>query len=183
MKKENTSVKSGLFNENIKKEAGTEVYYTIMMEQWKTANEMAANISEQRNSMNNFYISLISVLVGGILFSDQLLSSNIIAKTVLCITIGVIGFICCQKWISQIENYKQLNGAKYEIINELEKNLSANVISYEYLITEKNEKTEKRKTSFSDQEKSIAKLFRAVILIVPLIIIISSWAMWLWERM
>ena len=171
-----------LINEDIKEKAGSEIYYTIMMEQWKTANEMAAQISEQRNNMNNFYMSLMSIIVGGILFSDQIVNTSIVVKTLMFIIIGIIGFICCQKWISQIENYKRLNASKYEVINELEKHLSANVMTYEYLLTEKKLPKGKRKISFSDQEKSIAKLYRLIIILVSIVMLIGSWISWMGEN-
>lgn len=164
-----------LINEYIRDKAGAEVYYTVLMEQWKTANEMAANISEQRNNMNNFYMSLMSILIGGILFSDQLLSTNIIAKTVLFLTIAVIGVFVCKKWRIQIDNYGRLNGAKYEIINELERNLSANVMYCEWLRSERNARKQKKKVNFSEQEKGIAKLFEYVVLIVPIVMLVGTW--------
>ena len=167
-----------LLNEYIEARAGSDVYYTILMEQWKTANEMAANISTQRNNMNNFYMSLMSILIGGILFSDQLLSTNDMAKTVLFITIAAMGVICCNIWVAQIDNYGKLNGAKYDIINELERSLPANVLLCEYNKTENNARRGRRKINFSKQEKSIAKLFKYVMIIVPLIMLIGTW----WDK-
>lgn len=172
-----------LFNEYIKDESGRKVFYTILMEQWKTANEMAANISSQRNNMNNFYISLMSILIGGIMFSDQLLNSNVLAKTVLFITIAITGFICCQKWIAQIVNYGKLNSAKYDVINELERQLPANVMLSEYERTEKNARKEKNKINFSEQEKGIAKLFRIIVIVVPLIMLIGTWWEIIWKNL
>lgn len=164
-----------LINEYLMERAGADVYYTILMEQWKTANEMAANISAQRNNMNNFYVSLMSILVGGILFSDQLLSTNNIAKTVLFFTIAITGVFVCKKWRLQIDNYGKLNGAKYEVINELERNLPANVMYCEWLRTERNARKQKRKINFSEQEVGIAKLFEYVVLIVPIIMLVGTW--------
>lgn len=170
-----------LLNEHIKISAGSEVYYTILMEQWKTANEMAANISAQRNNMNNFYMSLMSILIGGILFSDQLLSTNDVAKTILFITISIMGVVCCNIWISQIENYGRLNGAKYDIINELERSLPANVMLCEYNRTENNARRTKRKINFSKQEKSIANLFRCMVVAVPILMLVGTWGDEIWN--
>jgi len=170
-----------LLNPYIEEKASTEVYYTILMEQWKTANEMAAQISAQRNSMNNFYMSLMSILIGGILFSDQLLNANDLSKMVLFITIAVVGFACCNKWIAQINNYGKLNSAKYDIINELEKSLPANIMLCEYKRTEKNARKSKVKINFSEQERSIACLFRIVVLVVPTIMILGTWWDDIWK--
>lgn len=169
-----------LFNEYVEEVAGSENYYSMLVEQWKCANEMAANISAQRNNMNNFYMSLMSILIGGILFSDQILDANLVAKTVLYGAILVIGAVCCNKWIAQIDNYGRLNGAKYDVINAIERMLPANVMLYEWLHTEQNARRKKVKISFSKQEKDIAKLFRLVVIAVPALMLASTWGEFIW---
>jgi len=169
-----------LFNEYVKEVAGSENYCSMLVEQWKCANEMAANISAQRNNMNNFFMSLMSVLIGGILFSNQVLDANLIARTVLYGAILIIGAVCCNKWIAQIDNYGRLNGAKYEVINTIERNLPANVMLYEWLHTEQNARRNKKKINFSKQEKDIAKLFRFVVISVPALLLISAWGEYIW---
>lgn len=171
-----------LFNEYVEESSGSETYYTILVEQWKCANEMAANISAQRNNMNNFYMSLMSVLLGGVLFSNQVLDVSIWARTVLYVAVLIIGTVCCGKWISQIENYGRLNNEKYNVINELERRLPANVLLYEWLHTEKNARRTKVKVNFSDQEKSIAKLFRMVVILVSVFLLIIAWGGYLWTK-
>lgn len=170
-----------LFNEYVEETVGSESYYTMLMEQWKTANEMAANISAQRNNMNNFYMSLMSILIGGILLSNQVLATNLLVKTVLYAAILVIGAVCCNKWISQIDNYGRLNSAKYDVINWIERKLPANVMLYEYLHTEQNARRSKVKISFSKQEKEIAQLFRIVVILVPVMLLLFSWGEFIWK--
>ncbi len=169
-----------LFNGYAEEAAGSENYYSMLVEQWKTANDMAANISAQRNNMNNFYMSLMSILIGGILFSNQVLDANLVARTVLYGAILIIGAVCCNKWIAQIDNYGRLNGAKYDVINAIERNLPANVMLYEWLHTEQNARRNKVKISFSKQEKDIAKLFRIVVISVPALLLISAWGEFIW---
>ena len=164
-----------LVNGYVEEMIGTESYCSILVEQWKTANEMAANISAQRNNMNNFFMSLMSILIGGILFSNQLVEMDIVSQTILYLVILVIGAVCCQKWIAQINNYGRLNGAKYDVINELERQLPANVMLYEYMRTEQNSRRNKNKINFSKQEIEIAKLFRFVVIAVPVFLLISTW--------
>ena len=164
-----------LLNGYVAEMTGEETYCNILVEQWKTANEMAANISAQRNNMNNFFMSLMSILIGGILFSNQLVEMDIVSQTILYLVILVIGAVCCQKWIAQIKNYGRLNGAKYDVINELERHLPANVMLYEYMRTEQNSRRNKVKINFSKQEIEIAKLFRFVVITVPIFLLISTW--------
>lgn len=169
-----------LFNADVEENIDSETYYTILMEQWKTANEMAANISAQRNNMNNFYMSLMSILVGGILFSNRVMSSNIFFQTMMYAVIIIFGIVCCNKWISQIENYGRLNGEKYNVINALERKLPANVMLYEYMHTEKTSRKSNEKISFSEQEKGIAKLFRFAISALSGLMLLGVWGEYIW---
>ena len=167
-----------LINGYIREKIGpnTYHYYSLLMEQWKTANEMAANISAQRNNMNNFYMSLMSILVGGVLLGDGVLKTNIDkgSQTVLYIFVIFIGTLCCNKWIRQINSYKELNATKFEIINELERFLPANVMLCEWIRVDKKSRRKKR-VVFSDQEISIAKTFRVVMIIVPAVMLAKIW--------
>ena len=167
-----------LINGYIREKIGpnTYHYYSLLMEQWKTANEMAANISAQRNNMNNFYMSLMSILVGGVLLGDGVLKTNIDkgSQTVLYIFVIFIGTLCCNKWIRQINSYKELNATKFEIINELERFLPANVMLCEWIRVDKKSRRKKR-VVFSDQDISIAKTFRVVMIIVPAVILDKIW--------
>ena len=172
-----------LLNGYIEEKAGSDAYYKILLEQWKTANEMASGISAQRNNMNNFYMSLMSILIGGVLFSDQMLSANTVAKTVLFITIAITGFICCRNWVAQLDNYGKLNAEKYAVINELERHLPANVMLFEWLQTEGNARKQKRKKNYFKQEIGVARLFQIFVIIVPVIMLIGTWWKEIWMVM
>ena len=167
-----------LFNEYLKDTIEPETYFTLLLEQWKTANEMAANISAQRNNMNNFFVSMMSILIGGILFSEQLLSVNPLIRTFMYVVIMFMGVMCCEKWHSQIDNFGKMNGAKYEVINALERYLPANVLLYEYMHTEKNARNNKVVINFSKKEKEIVAIFKKAIIGVTMIMILSTW----WEN-
>ena len=164
-----------LTNGYVEARIGTEAYNSILADQWKAANDMAGNISAQRNNMNNFYVSLMSILIGGILLSDRLLSANVWARTIIYPAIALVGFLLCIRWIAQIDNYKRLNEAKYGIINELEQYLPANIMRYEWLRTEQNARSGKRKLSFSDQEKLIPVIFCIIMIVIPLLLLLGTW--------
>ena len=168
-----------LLNSYMEKEIGKEVYNTNLLEQWKTANEMAANISAQRNNMNNFYISLMSMLVGGILISDKYIQATTgkISQTILYVFVLLVGTFCCINWIKLINNYKKLNASKFKVINKMERQLPANVMTCEWASVEK-EAGNKRKSSFSDKEISIARLFTVVMIVFPIVLLIKTW----WEE-
>lgn len=169
-----------LFNEYVEESVGSNTYTTMLLEQWKTANEMAANISAQRNNMNNFYMSLMSILIGGIVLSDKLFDTGLLFRSVFYLVVMVFGVVCCIRWISQIENFKRLNNEKYEIINRMERKLPANVLLYEYLHTEQSVRKGEAKVNLSEQEKGIAKLFLWTIIALSLLLLIYTWKENIW---
>ena len=160
-----------LFNDDVKKNTTEEVYFTALLEQWKTANELTANISAQRNNINNFYMSLLSLLIGGILLSDRLMAEQAIAKTVMLVLILAVGLACCITWVNQVEKCKRINYQKYQIIDALEKQLPANVLSFESQIP-----TEKKPgKALSDYEKSLAIIFGLAISLIVLTMLVEIW--------
>lgn len=160
-----------LFNDDVKKNTAEEVYFTALLEQWKTANELTANISAQRNNINNFYMSLLSLLIGGILLSDRLMAEQLIARTVMLALILVVGIACCVTWIKQVDKCKRINYQKYQIIDALEKRLPANVLSFEGQIP-----TEKKPgKALSDYEKSLAIIFGLVISLITVTMLAETW--------
>lgn len=152
----------------------TESYYEHLIYQWQTANELAEHVSQQRSNMNSFYMSLMSILIAGILFSDKLVTTlSLLPKLLIYIIVLVVGIILCQVWKMQINNYAKLNSIKYQIINEMERCLPANVLYYEYKLSEKKPRKNQRIINFSQHEKVIVVMFEVVIVIIPLILLMN----------
>lgn len=170
----------------IRYEGEDKEYYEHLIFQWQTANEMAANISQQRSNMNNFYTSLMTLLIAGVLFSDGYINSlGLIVKIPLYVFISIIGALLCTLWRNQITNYSRLNSYKYMIINQMERALPVNVMYYEYLISENTARKKQRKTNFSIQEKWITIIFEIFVCFVPLILLIGSCkgtGIWTWIK-
>ena len=160
-----------LFNDDVKKNTTEDVYFTALLEQWKTANELTATISAQRNNINNFYMSLLSLLIGGILLSDRLMNEHILARTVMLALILVVGIACCVTWIKQVDKCKRINYQKYQIIEALEKQLPANVLSFESQIPT----AKKPGKALSDYEKSLAIIFGLVISLITVTMLVETW--------
>ncbi len=161
-----------LFNENLKAEMGEENYYAGILEQWGVANELANDVSNRRAELNNFYVSLMSILVGGVIFSDSITGSNIIVSVAAVVIISLIGVFCCHSWRSQIRAYRQLNKEKYAVINELEKSLPANVLGYEYYLLLNDMKSEK-KSLLTVHEEAIVNTFEVALILIAIFMIAS----------
>ena len=149
-----------LFNDDVEKGLGSETYYTILMEQWKTANEMAADVSNKRATMNNFFTTLFAAMISAIVALV-----GIIDVSALVMLFGsVLGVALCFLWRSTIQGYKLLNKAKFEVINEIEKKLPANVMQYEWDgIIGNPERTEfKNYSGITKTEKYLVYLFLGI---------------------
>ena len=92
-----------------------------LLEQYKIAVNMADKISDRRATANNFFLTLNSAILA---FSG-IQTENIIL---------LVGILICIVWFCLIKDYRQLNRIKFKIINDIEHNLSANIMSYEYQI-------------------------------------------------
>jgi hypothetical protein len=163
-----------LFNQDVKHGVDSALYLTTLLEQWKTANELTAHISSQRNNINSFYISLLSLLIGGVLLSDQLMVEHPLARTIILILILIVGNTCCVTWVKQVDKCKRINYQKYQIIEQLEARLPANVLSYESSIPTTQKKTAVDK-ALSDYEKSLAIVFGTAITLIVITMLVEVW--------
>lgn len=110
---------------------------------YKMAAEMADRVSARRMTANGFFLTLNSVLVTILGFMYGQLAED--RKAVL-IFVSIIGIVLAVTWFFNIRSYKRLNKAKYEVINEIEKDLP-----YQYFTDEwtrlKKTKPEENETS------------------------------------
>ncbi len=94
----------------------------ILLTQWRTCVEMANSVSQRRDTMNNIFISINTAII-----TTVLVVQNMKARFML-----VAGGIVCVWWFWFIRNYKRLNKAKFEVINEIEKNLPCQPFNNEW---------------------------------------------------
>ena len=98
-------------------------FQTHLLEQYKLYVEMMDRITERRNQMNSFYISVLS----GLLVIISLATNENITQfqnnefqLAALIAIGILGILLCITWRINIQSYKQLNSGKFRVISELE---------------------------------------------------------------
>ncbi len=82
--------------------------------QWTTCVEMANSVSQRRDTMNNIFTTLNLAIITATSAVWDL-------KAILLLAAGIA---ICILWIVFIDNFRKLNAAKFEIISELEKDLS-----------------------------------------------------------
>lgn len=100
-----------------------EQYQEHILEQYKLYVEMADRISSRRDIANGFFLSLNGLCLGatGVLVDK---GYSLEPKWALLFPLGVL-LLGCFFWWRLIISYKQLNGAKFQIVGEFEMKLPA----------------------------------------------------------
>lgn len=111
-------------------EIGTDKSEETLLTQWQTCVEMTNAVSQRRDAMNNLFVTLNLAIVAAASFIWD-------AKTIMLL---VSGIIVCVVWIFFIRNFRELNRAKFEVINKLEQSLPVSAFSDEWQSLKKSKK-------------------------------------------
>ena len=135
-----------------------------LMEQYKIFVQSSEDLVKRKQSVNSFYVTLNSVLLGAIVsilcaVNDLPVLFGIIKVSFLIsVFTAIIGFVICFSWLSLLNSYADLNSSKMKIISSLERDLAVNLYETEWEVM--TQKVGKRKyRSFSKKEKTVAILF------------------------
>ena len=99
-----------------------EKYSDHLLEQYKLYVEMADRVSQRREQSNRFYVTLVAAIVALLILAARLGVADG-AWPVLFLINGLFGMALSVVWYGNIRSYRELNTAKFAIINELEKQL------------------------------------------------------------
>jgi hypothetical protein len=124
--------------------------------------DSAEKTSERRLGTNKFYIGIVTLLFGVITAILQNFNSiePRVQQTSLQI-ICVVGFFISYSWFENIRLYKQTNSAKYQVINQMEKDLPCRPFTREWqLLQRKNYK------SLTNIESLIPVIFLLMFLVI-----------------
>ena len=101
-----------------------------LLEIYKLHCEMADRVSQRRSQTNQFYITVLSALIGILSLS----TSNEFRTyfNYMAIIGGLMGIFLCVIWIVNIRSYRQLNTAKFKTLHEVESRLSFQFYSEEW---------------------------------------------------
>ena len=106
----------------------------ILIEQYKLYVEMADRVTERRGKFNQYYLTLISGILGiaGYLFSQDQISTIKGYESWLVSAISILGILLSILWHNQILYCKRLNSAKFNVINSIEENFEVRGFSDEW---------------------------------------------------
>ena len=130
----------------------------ILLTQWQVCVEMANDISPRRDTMNHIFMTVNLAIMAALSIVWDI-------KSILLLTSGMV---VCILWLLFIRNYKQLNSAKFEIVNKIENDLSFQPFKEEWIIL----KTNKTYINGTTLEKSLPIMF-IVLYIIAIIITIT----------
>ncbi|MEV7187316.1 hypothetical protein [Kitasatospora sp. NPDC093102] len=100
-----------------------------LLELYKLAVEMADRISARRGSANTFFLSVQTALVTLIGFGIPKLSES---PWWVPTAVALAGITLSGAWWMQLRSYRDLNGAKFQVINRLEDKLPARIYTEEW---------------------------------------------------
>ncbi len=116
----NTSVGPATYAQDVEK------YQAAIFEQYKLCVEMADRISARRSLTNTFFLSLNSAIIA-VLGSN---ANEIRTIGAVALLAGVLVlFSQCAAWLVIVHSYRQLNGAKFQVIGAFERRLPARAYS------------------------------------------------------
>jgi hypothetical protein len=90
----------------------TEVYTALIQD--------TAQISDRRQTMNNIYLSVNSVLLGALaILAQQSIATNVVFLPVE-IFIAIVGILIAGQWRSLLQKYKALLGLRFKTLMSIE---------------------------------------------------------------
>ena len=124
----------------------------LLLEQYRIMIETSERLMERRQALVNLYITICSALIAFIgasfAFGDLLISA------IVCLLSGVVLIVLCNNWRSSLSAYELNNSGKFEVINQIEKYLPAEMFECEYRYNTLN-----GIKSYSSREKTLPIIF------------------------
>ncbi|MGA5272954.1 RipA family octameric membrane protein [Streptomyces cellulosae] len=100
-----------------------------VLELYKLAVEMADRVSARRGTANAFFLSVQTALVTLISFGIPKLSES---PWWVSWAVALAGITLSAAWWMQLRSYRDLNTAKFQVINKLEEHLPARIFADEW---------------------------------------------------
>jgi len=147
-------------------------YYDHLFEQYKLYVGTAESVSSRRGLSNTFFLTLHTLIIASI---GTLYENGFQPQTKWAVILPLIALLTlCWTWWQLNRSYKQLNSAKFSVIDALEKHLPAQpFVSAEWLILGKGEDS-RRYRKLTDVEKWVPIIFAFIYLFGAILILYYS---------
>ncbi|MFJ6621441.1 hypothetical protein ACIQOW_28190 [Kitasatospora sp. NPDC091335] len=137
-----------------------------LLELYKLAVEMADRVSARRGTANTFFLSVQTALVTLIGFGIPRLSES---PWWVPTAVALAGITLSGAWWMQLRSYRDLNGAKFQVINSLEEKLSARIFTDEWDVLRSTEGPGRRHRHYTElgtTERAVPMIFAVAHLIL-----------------
>ena len=112
-------------------------YNDHLLEQYKLYVEMADRVSQRRDQSNRFYVTIVSALAAIVVIIARFgVPENGALLEVAFLVVGLFGIALSYIWRLNIKSYRVLNSAKFDVINEIEKQLPSQGYNKEWDLLE-----------------------------------------------
>lgn len=108
-----------------------EKWHSHLLDQYKLYVEMADRISQRRTSANSYFLSVNSAILA---FAGYLTSKD---STEYLWLLAVAGILLCVLWFNIITSYRNLNTAKWEVVQQIEERLPISPYAAEWEAVQK----------------------------------------------
>ncbi len=138
-----------------------------LFEQYKLFSDTSESLVTRRQNVNSFYITANTALftVAVTVFS---LNANLISQIIITMVLSIPGILLNGSWLKVMESYSLINSSKMKILGMIEKRLSASLFDAEWEIMS-NKYNKQRYISFSDREKTLPRIFKALYITIDVI--------------
>lgn len=160
----NWTVESNLIkSDDIKSDMGKQ----LLLEQYRIMIDTSEKLMERRQATGNLYTTICSALIAFIGASFVFGSHSITAA--ICLLSGIIINMLCYNWRCSLNAYELNNSGKFEVINQIEHHLPAEMFECEYRYN-----TLKGIRSYATRERTLPLVFMCLggILIVLAIVLL-----------
>jgi len=107
-------------------------YEDHLLEQYKTMVESIERVSDRRAAHNSYLLSIQTFLIS---ISGYLLTKNEVMNEIpISILVCLFGISLSIYWIFALNNYRNLNRSKFEVLNLIEKHLPFEIFTLEWNI-------------------------------------------------
>ncbi|MER7765843.1 hypothetical protein [Kitasatospora sp. NPDC096140] len=137
-----------------------------LLELYKLAVEMADRVSARRGTANTFFLSVQTALVTLIGFGIPRLSES---PWWVPTAVALAGITLSVAWWMQLRSYRDLNAAKFKVINALEDELAARIYTDEWDTlrnASRRGRWHKHYTELGTTERAVPVVFAAAHLIL-----------------
>ncbi len=104
---------------------------TELLELYKFYQATAEKVSDRRAQANSWMLSVNTALVGVYGYFDKVKGLAHDPVTVWVWGIPLAGLLICMAWLALLSSYRKLNKAKYQLLQDMEKDLSVALFTRE----------------------------------------------------